>query len=85
MATLTRTYYQPHALRLTLTKKVEEIIEALLPRRCMVVSACLVLAGLGIPLLMAIGILPISFLLGLLGLILAMAGSILALALCGEI
>jgi zinc transporter ZupT len=55
------------------------------PRRCMVVSTGLVLAGLGIPLLMAVGVLPISLLLGFMGFILAGAGGLMLLIFCGEI
>lgn len=85
MSTLTHPQHHPHALRLIHVKKMDETLEALLPRRCMVVSISLLLAGLGVPLLMAIGVLTVNFMLGLLGLILATAGSILALTLCGEI
>ena len=46
MATLTQTYRQPYPLRLTVAKKVDSIIEALLPRRCMVASAILFLIGI---------------------------------------
>ncbi len=85
MATLVRIYRKPRALRLTLSKKVEETIEMLLPRRCMVVSTSLVLAGMGIPFLMVIGLLPLNLLLGFIGFILTATGCVLALTLCGEI
>jgi hypothetical protein len=55
------------------------------PRRCMVVSVGLIFSGLGIPFLMAIGLLPITLLLGLVGLGLAAGGGIMALIFCGEI
>jgi hypothetical protein len=55
------------------------------PRRCMVVSLGMVLAGLGIPLLMAVGVLPISLLLGFIGFILAGAGGLMLLIFYGEI
>jgi hypothetical protein len=85
MATLTQTYRQPYPLRLTIAKKVDSIIEALLPRRCMVASAILFLIGIGIPFLMVIGLLPANLLLGLLGFALTATGGVLALTLCGEI
>ena len=85
MATLTQTYRQPYPLRLTVAKKVDSIIEALLPRRCMVASAILFLIGIGIPFLMVIGLLPTNLLLGLLGFALTANGGMLALTLCGEI
>lgn len=85
MATLTHTYHQPYPLRLAITKKADQVIEALLPRRCMVVSASLFLAGLGIPLLMVIGFLPVNLLLGLIGFGVTATGGVLILTLCGEI
>jgi hypothetical protein len=85
MTTLTQTYHRPHTLQLTIAKKVDKTIEALLPRRCMVISVSLVLSGLGIPFLMVIGLLPVNLLLGFLGFALTMTGVVLALTLCGEI
>ena len=86
MATLTHSYHhQAYPLKLVIAKKTDSIIESLLPRRCMVVSASLFFAGLAIPILMAVGVLPVNLLLGLLGLGLAATGGTLALILCGEI
>ena len=85
MTTLAQTYHRPHTLRLTIAKKVDKTIEALLPRRCMVISVSLVLAGLGIPFLMVVGLLPVNLLLGFIGFALTMTGVVLALTLCGEI
>lgn len=85
MATLTHTYHQPYPLRLAVAKKVDLIIEALLPRRCMVVSASLLLVGCGIPFLMMIGFLPVNLLLGLIGFGMTATGGVLILTLCGEI
>ncbi len=84
MATLNQ-LCAPRMLRIASNHKIDEFIENQILRRCMVVSASLMLAGLGVPLLMAIGVLPANFLLGLLGLTLVTAGSILALKRCGEI
>ena len=85
MATLTYTYHRPYPLRLMIAKKVDQTIDALLPRPCMVVSVGLFLAGLGIPLLMVLGFLPVNLLLGLIGFAATASGGVLALTLCGEI
>lgn len=85
MATLDRTYHPSYSLRVAVTKKVDAIIEALLPRRCVVVSASLLLVGFGIPFLMMIGLLSANLLFGLAGFILASTGGVLALTLCGEL
>jgi hypothetical protein len=55
------------------------------PRRCMLVSSGLLVAGLSIPLFMAVGVLPISLLLGFVGFILTGAGGLMLLIFCGEI
>jgi len=55
------------------------------PRRCMVYSVGLMLAGMGIPFLMAIGLLPISLLLGFIGFGLTMTGGVMAFVFYGEI
>jgi len=68
-----------------IAKKVDQTIDALLPRPCMVVSGSLFLAGLGIPFLMANGLLPVNLLLGLIGFAATASGGVLALTLCGEI
>ncbi len=85
MATLTNTYHKLYILRLATTKKVDQIFEALLPRRCMVISTSLFLIGLGIPLMMVIGLLPVNLLLGFIGFALTSTGGVLILILCGEI
>jgi hypothetical protein len=54
------------------------------PRPCMVVSVGLILAGLSIPFLMLLGLLPLSFVLAFLGFALTAAGGIMALIFCGE-
>ena len=51
----------------------------------MVVSVGLILSGLGVPFLMAVGLLPITLLLGLIGLGLTATGGLMALIFCGEI
>jgi hypothetical protein len=84
MATLTKTY-QPKEQRVALTWKWDEFIEKLIPRRCMLVSAGLILAGLSIPALMLFHVLPATFFLGFVGFALAATGGVMALILCGEI
>jgi hypothetical protein len=49
MATLTHSY-KPNTAQIALIKKRDEVIESLIPRRCMLVSTGLILGGLGIPL-----------------------------------
>ena len=84
MATLTHTY-RPKLFRLSLIKKWDNFIENLLPRRCMLVSVGLILSGLSLPMLIAVGLLPATWLLAFLGFALAAIGGVLALTLCGEI
>ena len=84
MATLTQTC-KHYPLCLNIIKKCDEAIEKLIPRRCMVVSAGLFFAGVSIPLLMTIGVLPVNFLFGFIGFALAATGGVLALTLYGEI
>jgi hypothetical protein len=55
------------------------------PRRCMVVSVSLIFLGIGVPALMALGLIPVNFLLCFLGFGLAATGGVLALIFCGEI
>jgi hypothetical protein len=51
----------------------------------MVVSVGLILAGLNIPLLMAVQLLPISLVLGFVGFVLVAIGGVTALIFCGEL
>jgi len=85
MATLTQNFHWPRFLRLAIVQKADVTLAALLPRRCMVVSVGLFLAGLGIPLLMTMGLLPLNLLFGFIGFALTATGGVLALTLCGEI
>ena len=86
MATLVHTY-QPRATRITIAHKLERGIEKRLPhpRPCMVRSVSLILVGLSIPILMAVGLLPLSLTLFFVAFVLAAVGSVSALILCGEI
>jgi len=84
MATLTHDY-KPNVMRIVFIKKRDAIIERLMPRRCMVVSVGMIVAGLGIPALMAFKLLPLSLLLGFVGFALAAVGGVLALVYCGEL
>ena len=71
-------------IRFAWIKKRDEIIERLTPSLCMMVSMGLILAGLGIPTLMVLGILPVSLLLGFVGFVFAATGGMLLLFFCGE-
>jgi hypothetical protein len=84
MATLTQTY-KPNLARMAWVKKRDEFIEQLIPRRCMVVSMGLILAGWSIPMLMALQLLPVTFLLAFVGFALTATGGVLTLVFCGEI
>lgn len=84
MATLTRVR-RVNAGRAAVAKGRANAITKWKPRRCMVISMSLILAGLVIPLLMAVHLLPITFLLGFVTLILLGTGAIQAIIRCGEI
>ena len=84
MATLTQNY-RPTALRITFVNKRDAFIERILPRRRTVVSTGMILAGMGIPALMAFKVLPLSLLLGFVGLALIGVGGALALFYSGEL
>ncbi len=55
------------------------------PRRCMVVSVGMIIAGVAIPLLMVAGFLPLTVWLGGAALFSIFAGGIVALIFCGEL
>jgi hypothetical protein len=84
MAALSQVYTTALARR-AFIKKRDEVIERLMPRRCMVVSVGLIFAGMSIPMLMLVQVLPLSLLLGFLGFALFGTGGVLALIYCGEI
>jgi hypothetical protein len=84
MTTLTQTYI-PNLARIAFNKKCDELIEKLIPRPCMIVSVGLIIAGLCIPMLMAIELLPFGLLTCFLGFALFMTGGVLTLVYCGEI
>jgi hypothetical protein len=84
MAALSQVYTTALARR-AFIKKRDEVIERLMPRRCMVVSVGLIFAGMIIPMLMLVQVLPLSLLLGFLGFALFGTGGVLALIYCGEI
>lgn len=84
MAAVTQNY-KPNVMRIVFTKKRDAIIERLMPRRCMVVSVGMILAGIGIPALMAFKLLPVSLVLGFVAFALVAVGGVLALVYCGEL
>lgn len=85
MAVRAQPFPLKRAVQVTVVSQPARAITRHGPRRCMVVSVGLIFCGLGIPLLMAIGLLPITLLLGLVGLVLTAAGGLMALIFCGEI
>lgn len=84
MATITQSY-KPHAFHIVLARRLDTLVERLMPRRRTVISVGMILAGLGIPALMAFNVLPVSFLLGFVGFALVAVGGVLALVFCGEL
>lgn len=84
MTTLTQNY-RSNTIRIAFVRKWDIFLEKLMPRRCMVVSVGMILAGLGIPALMVFKLLPVSLLLGFAGFALVAVGGVLALVYCGEI
>ena len=84
MAAVTQNY-KPNVMRIVFTKKRDALIDRLMPRRCMVVSVGMILAGIGIPALMAFKLLPVSLLLGFVAFVLVAVGGVLALVYCGEL
>jgi hypothetical protein len=84
MSTLTSTY-RPHTIRFALVIKLENFIEQHTPRRCMLISLSMILAGLSIPILMVVHLLPVTFLFDFLGLALVSSGGVSALIHSGEI
>ena len=84
MATLTYSY-KPRLAHNVFVKTGVKLFEIHKPRRCMLVSMGSILAGLGFPLLMVLELLPVTLLLGFVGLALTATGSLLVLVNCGEI
>lgn len=84
MATLTQNF-RPSATRIVFAKKRDALIERFMPRRCMVVSVGMILAGIGIPVLMVFRLLPVSMFLGFICLALIAVGGVLSLVYCGEL
>jgi hypothetical protein len=86
MATIVHTH-PAHVTKITSVRKFERATARRLPhpRPGMVRSVGLILVGMVIPFLMAIGVLPLSLALGFVAFILVAIGSMSALILCGEI
>jgi len=84
MATITQNY-KPNLMYVIFVQKRDDLIEKLTPRRHMVISVGMILAGIGIPALMIFKLLPASLLLGFAGVALIAVGGVLALVCCGEI
>lgn len=75
----------PKPAHITFMKKREIFLENLSPRFCMVISSAMVLAGLGIPALILIQLLPASLLLCCVGFFLVAFGGIMWLIFYGDI
>jgi hypothetical protein len=84
MATLTKTYKAQPA-PLAVPRKASSSFRTPLPRRCMVVSVGLLLAGMGVVGLMVLQLLPVTFLTAFAGFTLTAAGGVCMLIFCGEI
>ncbi|MBN2549822.1 MAG: hypothetical protein JXB15_11730 [Anaerolineales bacterium] len=72
-------------MRIGFVCKRDQVIERLLPRKCILIPAGLSLVGMVIPLLMWIGLLPLTLGLCFLGFALTASGCTSALILCGEL
>lgn len=75
----------PNLLRSGFIRKRDLIVERLRPRRCMVGSVALILAGMVLAGLMACKLLPVTLLLGFAGIGLVAAGGALVLFYCGAL
>ncbi len=84
MATLIKSY-KPQLAPLSLTGKKNLSIDIRLPRRCMVISVGLILAGMGVVGLMLLELLPLTLFTAFVGFALAAVGGVCALIFCGEI
>lgn len=84
MATLIYTY-RTKQIRIPLIHRIGARLAGLIPRRCMVITVGLLLLGLSIPLLMAIGLIPLTLWAFFISLSLMGIGGTLALIYCGEI
>ncbi len=81
-------FTQAYTLKLTriaFIKKRNVFIDKILPRRCMVVSAGMILAGWGIPLFMVVQLLPATLIFGFVGFVLVATGGVLTLVFYGEV
>lgn len=77
--------YRPITLQNTRVKEPGKFIKKLIPRSCTALAITMILAGLSIPALMALNLLPITLVLGFAGFALAATGGVIALIFCGEI
>ena len=84
MATLTQTI-TPRSMQFPLFERIAGLITLLMPRPCMMASLGLILAGFSIPVMMIVQVIPVTLLLGGVGLILVASGGVMMLIFCGEI
>jgi hypothetical protein len=78
MATLTQAFTFSLE-RIAYNNKRDEIIERFIPRRCMVISVGVILAGMIMPMLMLIQLLSVNLILGFLCFSLVASGGVLAI------
>ena len=74
-----RSTYLTSSLAKDLAVDGRKLVKSLLPRPCMIVSGGLLIAGLGIPFLMGLALIPATLFLGFLGLISTCTGIVLTL------
>ena len=84
MATLIQVYKPGLAQELVSIKEAKPV-KRNPPRTCMVISVGLILAGMGAVVLMALELLPVTFLIALAGLVMTATGGVMTLIFCGEI
>jgi hypothetical protein len=84
MAVMTKNY-KPGVTRFARVTNFEKSLEKLIPRKCMMAAVGLIVAGFSVPLLMALQVLPVTFLTCFAGFSCVASGGVLALIFCGEI
>jgi hypothetical protein len=81
----TISYVQPMRIARILISHILNSIYIPIPRPRTLLTAFLFLGGASIPVLLALSILPLNFLIGFIGFAMTATGSIMALVFCGEV
>lgn len=76
---------KPELIPIILHRKINEMMANNLPRRCILISMSLCLAGICIPFLMTLHLLPVTLLINFVGYMLALFGGVMLLILYGDI